>query len=183
MEDPSIEGEWGAEEEWGADEGQDVRQEVHEDIISGCSGPPLARYAGRSESFVDGFGLCSPGRWHPSFRSQAMNLEPSDFAALLRAMVDDFCRSKIKDLARQTFELALGRFKESPFSSTDLEELRAKWFKSLPDLRGAAVLCPGQPFCSVPQEAWCGGGAPGTHHPPRTHAASPQAQSEAIQVR
>ena len=86
------------EEDWVADEEQDIGQEDNEDIMSGCSGAPLvARYAGRSESFVDGFGLCSPGRWHPSFRSQSMSQEQSDFAALLRMIVDDFCRSKIKD--------------------------------------------------------------------------------------
>ena len=33
-------------------------------IESGCIGPPLlASYAGMSEDFCDGFGLCSPGQW------------------------------------------------------------------------------------------------------------------------
>ena len=40
-------------------------------IESGCIGPPLlASYAGRSEEFCDGFGLCSPGGWHPNNRSK-----------------------------------------------------------------------------------------------------------------
>ena len=108
--------------------------------------PMIARYAGRAENFVDGLGLCSPGRWHPSFRARSATCEQTDFAASLRDMVDKFCRDKIKDLAKQTFQLALGRFKESPFSKTDLDDLRRKWFNLLPDPRQAEVLIPGQPF-------------------------------------
>ena len=117
------------------------------EILSGCSGPPMtARYAGRAENFVDGLGLCSPGRWHPSFRAKSATLEQTDFATSLRDMVDKFCKDKIKDLAKQTFQLALGRFKESPFSETDLDDLRSKWFGLLPDPRQAELLVPGQPF-------------------------------------
>ena len=44
-------------------------QPVH--IQSGCQGPPLtATYAGRSEPFCDGMGLCSAGRWHPKLRQK-----------------------------------------------------------------------------------------------------------------
>ena len=119
----------------------------YKEILSGCSGPPMtARYAGRAENFVDGLGLCSPGRWHPSFRAKSATREQNDFAASLRDMVDKFCKDKIKDLAKQTFQLALGRFKESPFSETDLDDLRRKWFDLLPDRRQAEVLVPGQPF-------------------------------------
>ena len=119
----------------------------YKEILSGCSGPPMtARYAGRAENFVDGLGLCSPGRWHPSFRAKSATREQTDFAASLRDMVDKFCKDKIKDLAKQTFQLALGRFKESPFSETDLDDLRRKWFDLLPDRRQAEVLVPGQPF-------------------------------------
>ena len=119
----------------------------YSEILSGCSGPPMtARYAGRAENFVDGLGLCSPGRWHPSFRAKSATLEQTDFATSLRDMVDKFCKDKIKDLAKQTFQLALGRFKESPFSKTDLDDLRSKWFSLLPDPRQAELLVPGQPF-------------------------------------
>ena len=119
----------------------------YKEILSGCSGPPMtARYAGRAENYVDGLGLCSPGRWHPSLRAKSATLEQTDFAASLRDMVDKFCKDKIKDLAKQTFQLALGRFKESPFSETDLDDLRREWFSLLPDPRQAEVLVPGQPF-------------------------------------
>ena len=132
------------EEEQGMEVASDIN---HEEIMSGCSGPPMvAKYAGRAENFVDGLGLCSPGRWHPSFRSTSASNEQLGFTACLRDLVDEFCRSKIKDLARQTFELALGRVKESPFSKTDLDDLRRKWFNLLPDPRQAGVLVPGQPF-------------------------------------
>ena len=119
----------------------------HQDIISGCSGPPMvARYAGRSEDFVDGLGLCSPGRWHPCARSVKKSSEQWDFAMSIRNIVDDFCHSKKKDPARQTFELALGRFKVSPFSEEDLSEIRNRWFGLLPDPRQAEIMVPGRPF-------------------------------------
>ena len=119
----------------------------HQDIISGCSGPPLvARYAGRSEDFLDGLGLCSPGRWHPSARSRRKSSEQLGFASSIRNMVDEFCLTKIKDLPRQTFELAQGRYKSSPFDEGGLEDLRNRWFRLLPDPRQAEVLVPGQPF-------------------------------------
>ncbi len=49
-------------------------------------------------------------------------------------------------MAKQTFELSLGRFKQSPFSESDLSELRHKWCSLLPDPRRAETMVPGQPF-------------------------------------
>ena len=64
------------------DEAVEVDRDIkHDEIISGCRGPPMvAKYAGRAERFVDGLGLCSPGRWHPAFRSQNMDHEKLKFA-------------------------------------------------------------------------------------------------------
>ena len=100
----------------------------------------IARYAGRAESFLDGLGLCSPGRWRPFFRSQKMSHEKLKFANSIRSMVDKFCHSKIKDMAQQTFRLAHGRFKASPFSEEDPTVLRSRWFNLLPDPRQAGSL-------------------------------------------
>ena len=119
----------------------DVEEEVVEQtnvvIESGCIGPPLlASYAGRSEDFCDGFGLCSPGRWHPNNRSKKRPPEQLAFCRGLRKMVDE-CERVIPDL---------GRCQQSPFSPADLQTLRESWFRSLPDQHRAAQVMEGQPF-------------------------------------
>ena len=55
------------------------------------------------------------------------------FCERLSHIVDSFCRKKLGDLGKATMKLALGKFQESPFAPSDLEELREDWFKLLPD--------------------------------------------------
>ena len=116
-------------------------------IDSGCMGPPLlASYAGRSEEFCDGFGLCSPGRWHPNNRSKKRLPEQLAFCRGLRKLVDEFCERVIPDLGKGIMKLALGKCQHSPFSVSDLQSLRESWFRSLPDPHQAAQVTEGQPF-------------------------------------
>ena len=116
-------------------------------IASGCEGPPLkAKYAGRSEEFCDGMGLCSPGRWHPRLRGGAKTAEQTKYIQDLRDTVDDFCKSTLGDLGKSTMALALGHFASSPFSEEQLGRLRLKWFNMLPDPGLAAVKPKSQPF-------------------------------------
>ena len=116
-------------------------------VDSGCIGPPLvASYAGRSEEFCDGFGLCSPGRWHPNNRSKKRLPEQLAFCRGLRKMVDEFCERVMPDLGKGIMKLALGRCQQSPFSSVELQSLRESWFRSLPDPHRAAQVTEGQPF-------------------------------------
>ena len=61
-------------------------------IQSGCNGPPMkATYAGRSEEFCDGMGLCSPGRWHPSLRQSDKTGMQSEYCGKLASLIDKFC--------------------------------------------------------------------------------------------
>ena len=116
-------------------------------IDSGCQGPPLvAKYAGRSEPFVDGMGLCSPGRWHPSLRQLRRTDKQRQYCEALARIVDDFCEEKFGDLARASMRLALGRFEQSPFTAEDLEGLRSRWFGLLPDRDKAKERPADQPF-------------------------------------
>lgn len=116
-------------------------------IQSGCQGPPMtAKYADRSEQFCDGLGLCSAGRWHPNLRQRQRTEQQTNYCNRLAALIDGFCRRKLGDLARATLKLALGKFVESPFTASDLEELRAEWFKLLPDPDKAKEIPKGQPF-------------------------------------
>ena len=126
-----------------------VDKELDPEVIiqSGCQGPPLqASFAGRTEEFCDGMGLCSPGRWHPKFRQLKRTPQQRDYCKALVDLIDRFCISKLGDLSKATMKLALGRFQTSPFSADDLAELRASWFKLLPDPRRAAEVPSDQPF-------------------------------------
>ena len=134
-------------------EGEEVDQ--HDNIVqhcnivlqSGCVGPALkAQYAGRHEEFCDGFGLCSPGRWHPNNRAKELPSNQLNFCQSIRHLVDDFCRKLIPDLGKGIMKLALGRCQGSPFSQVDLKRLREKWFNLLPDPHRASQLTEGQPF-------------------------------------
>ena len=116
-------------------------------IQSGCNGPPMrATYAGRSEEFCDGMGLCSPGRWHPSLRQSDKTGAQSEYCGKLASLIDKFCVSKLGDLSKATMRLALGRFESSPFTEADLDELRKEWFKLLPNPVEASTVPPDQPF-------------------------------------
>ena len=136
--------------EFSADSGEKmVQQEKTDkvDIISGCQGPPLiASYAGRSEEFCDGMGLCSPGRWRPSMRQRSKTKEQQESCVKFRELLDRFCCKEIPDLARATMKVALGRQPCSVFSEEALVKLRQEWFGMLPDPRSASVLEPDQPF-------------------------------------
>jgi len=117
------------------------------EIMSGCEGPPMtAKYAGRSEQFCDGLGLCSPGRWHPSRRQLKRTSQQQKFCQDLAGILDRFCLRKLGDLAKATMQLALGRFQSSPFTAGDLDELRTEWFQLLPEPEKAGETPEGQPF-------------------------------------
>ena len=116
-------------------------------IDSGCQGPPMdAKYAGRSEPFCDGLGLCSPGRWRPSLRQMGRTDKQRQYCEELARIVDNFCEEKLGDLAKASMYLALGRYEQSPFTAGDLEVLRSRWFDLLPDRDKAKECPPGQPF-------------------------------------
>ena len=116
-------------------------------LQSGCVGPALrAQYAGRHEEVCDGFGLCSPGRWHPNNRAKDLPSNQLNFCQSIRHLVDDFCRKVIPDLGKGIMKLALGRCQGSPFSQCDLKHLREKWFSLLPDSHRASQITEGQPF-------------------------------------
>jgi len=87
-----------------------------------------ASFAGRTEEFCDGMGLCSPGRWHPKLRQLKRASQQLEYCKSLVDLIDRFCVSKLGDLSKVTMKLALGRFQNSPFTEGDMAELRESWF-------------------------------------------------------
>lgn len=70
----------------------------------------------------------------------------SEYCGKLATLIDKFCVNKLGDLSKATMRLALGRFESSPFTETDLDELRKEWFKLLPSPVEASMVPPDQPF-------------------------------------
>ena len=105
-----------------------------------------AKYAGKSEFFCDGLGLCSPGRWHPLLRQLERSDQQKTYCEKLAALIDKFCEDRLGDLAKATMLLALGRYDQSPFTEKDMQTLRQQWFDLLPDKEKAKEVPENQPF-------------------------------------
>ena len=58
---------------------------------SRCCGPPIrCRHSMGSPEFVDGFGLCSPGRWRPLQRGRLCSEAELEHARALQRVLKDF---------------------------------------------------------------------------------------------
>ena len=64
----------------------------------------------------------------------------------LAKLVQDFTHEVIPDPQRTFFALALGKLQAAPFSESQMQELRTRWFKLLPAPSEAARVPEGQPF-------------------------------------
>ena len=106
--------------------------------------PVEVEWDNKRRHFVDGFGLCSPGRWPPRSRgvrrSAEMKRLASDTFKLLREAVADTIPNP-RDMA---FKLVTGKLRESPFPLERLQKLRQDW--ALPDPKEALVVDEDQPF-------------------------------------
>ena len=114
---------------------------------SRCFGQPLhCKHSTVFREFVDGFGLCSPGRWRPEQRGQLCGWQELDHAERLQRLVRNFVIEELGDLKRKAFELAAGKISSSPFSQPGMHRLRTKVAELLPDPRLAMEVPGRQPF-------------------------------------
>ena len=73
-------------------------------------GSPLSTFwDGAKGVRQDGFGRCSPGRWHPSARGLTMETEEAAFCKSLSAVVDKRVAIMFPDPQRSVIALALGK--------------------------------------------------------------------------
>ena len=101
---------------------------------------------GKASRLIDGFGLCSPGRWPPARRGLGLTAAQGKFIESLDEVVGSFCRKTFPDPQRLVLAMALGKVKAQPFTESQLSGLRAEWFGLLPDPVEAARVPPHQPF-------------------------------------
>ena len=98
-------------------------------------GPPMTvRWGGlaKTREYSDGKGLCSPARWHPDRRKARGTFAESLFDVLKKAVIEKF-----PDPRR---EIATGRLAESPFTPSELTDLRT------PDPVRASTIADFQPL-------------------------------------
>ena len=96
--------------------------------------------------FVDGFGLCSPGRWRPLQRGRLCSEAELEHARALQRVLRDFVVRELPDPRKAAFMLASGHLKVSPFDPGKLDSLRRKLAELLPDPVLALERPEGQPF-------------------------------------
>ena len=129
-----------SEEEPSADEAFDP-------FTSRCSGPPIkCRHGAGMRELVDGFGLCSPGRWRPLQRGRLCSGSELQHALSVQEALRTFVTTELGDLKKAAFALASGHLKTSPFSESSLGRLRNTLARMLPDPELAGERTAGQPF-------------------------------------
>ena len=94
--------------------------------------PMICRFQMCKQEFVDGFGLCSPGRWAPESREKLAAGNEIAHAEKVRGLLREFVTCQLKDPKGMAFRLATGHLKESPFSGEALQGLRQKIVSAIP---------------------------------------------------
>ena len=128
-------------------EDQDEEAEGFDAATSRCRGPAIrCRHTREWRELIDGFGLCSPGRWRPLARDATATSHEWGHADAIRELLYKTVRKAIKDPKAAAFELATGRLKVSPFAESTIREVRAQIAAMLPDPTAAMEVPTGQPF-------------------------------------
>ena len=131
---------------------QEGEEEANEAVdfdpnTSRCRGPPIkCRHTREWRELVDGFGLCSPGRWRPLARNALASTGEWDHASSIRKVLAEAVHQAIPDLRKAAFALATGRLIKSPFSEKLINDVRARIATTLPDPEQALCKPDGQPF-------------------------------------
>ena len=103
--------------------------------------PMICRFQMCKQEFVDGFGLCSPGRWAPEAREKLAAGNEIAHAEKVRGLLREFVTCQLKDPKGMAFRLATGHLKESPFSGEALQGLRQKIVSAIPGDRPTCYGC------------------------------------------
>ena len=132
----------------GDQEVQEGPQSKFDPSKCGNLGQPLVlEWQGQYSPIADGFGLCSPTRWLPSNRGVMLDQTAQGFAKAMHQVLRQFVDDTIRDPQQTVCALAVGRFKQSPFTKEDLDRLRQSWFGCIEVAMGAKQ----QALGSVPE--------------------------------
>ena len=120
-------------------------EEPFDPSLSGAFGQPMiCRFEMCKREIVDGFGLCSPGRWTPAARERLTDPAQTGHAKAIRDILERFVLEQLGDVKKFAFMLATGKILCSPFSEEALSGLRIA--ATLIDPAGALEVPERQPF-------------------------------------
>ena len=108
--------------------------------------PIKVEWDGKVHDFIDGFGLCSPTRWHPRARGHKRSSEMKQLASQTFQCLRDGVSEALQDVRREAFKLVTGKLQSSPFSEDLLMKVRKRIAALLRDAGDAVVRDTGQPF-------------------------------------
>ena len=108
--------------------------------------PISVEWDSRTHEFIDGFGLCSPARWHPADRGRYRDDKMKQLAQATFGFLRQGVMESISDVRMEAFKLVTGKLQVSPFPESCLVKVRERVAGLLPDCKGALVRDPGQPF-------------------------------------
>lgn len=122
-----------------AEEGEPFHGHLVQAALDNTGLPMVCMWQNRPKSFSDGGGLCSPGRWLPEDRGTGLvGGDKEKFIGKLALMIRAFVIQNLMDVQKETFRLATGHMKESPFREEAVAGLRKRWFELL---GGGAIVC------------------------------------------
>ncbi|CAE7254008.1 unnamed protein product [Symbiodinium microadriaticum] len=121
--------------------------EPFDPFTSRAFGQPLTcRHAKEPHEFVDGLGLCSPGRWRPEQRGMLCSWGELCHAEGLQRCIRNFVLSELDDVKTMSFKLAVGRIESSPFKPESMQRLREELASLTPDPQLSLTVPERQPF-------------------------------------
>ena len=131
----------------GAEEGEPFHGHLVQAALDNTGLPMVCLWQNRPKSFSDGGGLCSPGRWLPENRGTGLvGGDKEKFISKLALMIRTFVVQNLTDVQKETFRLATGHMRESPFREEAVAGLRKRWFELLGGGASLQEVTPHQPF-------------------------------------
>ncbi|CAE7560223.1 unnamed protein product [Symbiodinium sp. CCMP2592] len=118
--------------------GDQQADDVFRPELCGNFGNPLMlEWDGRESPITDGYGLCSPTRWHPASRGASLPEKSKDLSRRLNGLVQQFVAEQVPDCQLLALKLATGQILESPFEEGAMRRLREDWAALVCETDGA----------------------------------------------
>ncbi|CAE7249029.1 unnamed protein product [Symbiodinium sp. CCMP2592] len=107
------------------------------ELCGNFGNPLMLEWDGRESPITDGYGLCSPTRWHPASRGASLPKQSKDLSRRLNGLVQQFVAEQVPDCQLLELKLATGQILESPFDEGAMRRLREDWAALVCETDGA----------------------------------------------
>ncbi|CAE7041883.1 unnamed protein product [Symbiodinium sp. CCMP2592] len=107
------------------------------ELCGNFGNPLMLEWDGRESPITDGYGLCSPTRWHPASRGASLPEQSKDLSRRLNGLVQQFVAEQVPDCQLLALKLATGQILESPFDEGAMRRVREDWAALVCETDGA----------------------------------------------